>query len=218
MTLTSLNSKCGADKPPLYLEFYDKYFKKLRDNPLKLLELGIYKGGSLRLWQAYFPNALVGGLDIEAFSFPSPEPRIKTFKGSQADTGLLDRIGAEMAPEKFDIIIDDASHVGSLSKISFWHLFTHHLKKGGLYVIEDWRVGYWDQFPEGAVYSFDTHFSPEGEFSSHRHGLVGFIKQLVDELGMDMITLPERGHKGKQKNPVFKSIEITPGQCFITKR
>src|SRR5438309_8699047 len=52
----------------------------------------------------------------------------------------------ETAPEGFDVIIDDCSHIGELTRISFWHLFEHHLKPGGLYVIEDWSTGYWDSW------------------------------------------------------------------------
>ena len=53
------------------------------------------------------------------------------------------------APGGFDIIIDDASHIGELTKTTFWHLFDHHLKPGGLYAIEDWGTGYLDDFSDG---------------------------------------------------------------------
>jgi hypothetical protein len=36
----------------------------------------------------------------------------------------LDRIAGERAPDCFDIIIDDASHIAEFTKISFWHLIT----------------------------------------------------------------------------------------------
>jgi spermidine synthase len=52
-------------------------------------------------------------------------------------------VARKTAPEGFDIIIDDASHFGDLTKIAFWHLFDNHLKPSGLYVIEDWGTGYW---------------------------------------------------------------------------
>ena len=52
---------------------------------------------------------------------------------------------------------------------------------------------------------------------SHSYGMVGFIKQLVDELGMDAITAPARGGKPPQRFPAFQRIEIYPGQVFIVK-
>ena len=50
-------------------------------------------------------------------------------------------VARKTAPEGFDIIIDDASHFGDLTKIAFWHLLYNHLKPSGLYVIEDWGTG-----------------------------------------------------------------------------
>jgi hypothetical protein len=50
-------------------------------------------------------------------------------------------IADNVAPEGFDIIIDDASHIGELTKTAFWHLFDNHLKPNGLYAIEDWGTG-----------------------------------------------------------------------------
>ena len=58
-------------------------------------------------------------------------------------------MASKTAPDGFDIIIDDASHIGELTKTSFWHLFDHHLKPGGLYAIEDWGTGYLDDFTDG---------------------------------------------------------------------
>ena len=55
------------------------------------------------------------------------------------------------------------------------------------------------------------------QFPSHSYGMVGVIKELVDELGMDMITNPARKGVGPQKYPKFRKMEITPGQVFIVK-
>lgn len=61
-------------------------------------------------------------------------------------------VARKTAPEGFDIIIDDASHFGDLTKIAFWHLFDNHLKPSGLYVIEDWGTGYWSDWTDGKAY------------------------------------------------------------------
>ena len=61
-------------------------------------------------------------------------------------------VARKTAPEGFDIIIDDASHFGDLTKIAFWHLFDNHLKPSGLYVIEDWGTGYWSDWTDGKTY------------------------------------------------------------------
>jgi hypothetical protein len=93
------------------------------------------------------------GLDIEPCAVDDPSGRIRIYRGGQADTAFLDQVAAETAPEGFDIIIDDCSHMGELTRISFWHLFEHHLKPGGLYSIEDWGTSYWDDWPDGKRYA-----------------------------------------------------------------
>jgi len=46
----------GSDKGPTYITLYERFFERLRDKPVRLLELGIAAGGSLRYWAGYFPH------------------------------------------------------------------------------------------------------------------------------------------------------------------
>ena len=52
-------------KPSGFLEIYENYFKDYKDSEIKILEIGIDKGASLRLWREYFSKATICGLDIE---------------------------------------------------------------------------------------------------------------------------------------------------------
>ena len=47
-----------------YLELYDPILSCWTDKEIKLLEMGIYKGGSLKLWRDYFPleRGLLGSI------------------------------------------------------------------------------------------------------------------------------------------------------------
>src|SRR6185503_13004270 len=101
-----------------YLRNYEDYFQPLLNREVKLLELGVYKGGSLLLWRDYFPQGLIVGLDLAQVQIDDPSGRIRTYQGMQQDTQLLDLIGQETAPEGFDVIIDDCSHIGELTRIS----------------------------------------------------------------------------------------------------
>jgi len=47
--------------------------------------------------------------------------------------------------------------------------------------------------------------------------MVGLIKQLIDELGMDAITAPARQGTPPHRFPKFQRMEICPGQVFIVK-
>jgi hypothetical protein len=232
-----------------YLRNYEDYFQPLLDKEIKLLELGVYKGGSLLLWRDYFERGLIVGLDLKAPKISDNSGRIRVYEGEQQDTGLLDQIGKQNAPGGFDIIIDDCSHIGELTRISFWHLFDNHLRPGGLYVIEDWSTGYWDSFFDGIAFRYtpNLNFSPAGfrirsslahlqrsapvlntilrwakrivnrkQFRSHDYGLVGFVKELVDECGMADITRTDRGTPPYRPSK-FKEMRISPGQVFIVK-
>jgi len=135
-----------------WLESYEECFESLTDKEMKLLELGVLHGASLKMWHDYFEKGIIVGLDIKAVNVDDPTGRIRVYQGSQQDTELLDRIAHEQAPEGFDVIIDDCSHIGRLTRTSFWHLFDNYLKPGGIYVIEDYMTGYMNDWPDGKGY------------------------------------------------------------------
>ena len=251
----SLNPRAyETDKPTfdVYFRNYERVFAPYADRDIRLLELGINQGGSLKLWRDYFDRGTISAIDINPVTLDDPTGRIRVYQGLQQDTALLDRVRQENAPEGFDIIIDDCSHVGEFTAISFWHLFDRHLKPGGLYVIEDWGTGYMAgrsdgrrYRPHGSTTSLRSRLRPFVErllllpslqassgvrrvlawgmnhlvrrkFPSHQMGLVGFVKQLVDEAGMDDITCPPWGSPPYRPSR-FARLEITHGQAFIIK-
>jgi len=178
-------------KPDWYLAEYDRLFGCWRDLPIRLLELGIQRGHSMLIWKEYFPRATIVGLDCD----PRPErfpqdSRFHFVQGGQDDPAVLDQaIAAAGAP--FDIIIDDASHLGYLTARSFSYLFPLALKRGGIYVIEDICTAF---RPAG---EFDaTDYAPAEiglpemarVFPSHQHGMVGLMKQLFDHTMAPIVT------------------------------
>ncbi|SER18100.1 Methyltransferase domain-containing protein [Lentzea xinjiangensis] len=128
-----------------YTQHYERHFARLRTEAVRVLEIGIggYRdpdrgGGSLRMWQRYFPRGLVLGLDIAQKNVTGP--RIATVQGDQSDAAFLDRLGRERGP--FDVVIDDGSHLNDHVRTSFHALFPH-VRPGGLYVVEDLQTAYW---------------------------------------------------------------------------
>lgn len=131
---------------------YEEFFAHLADKDVKLLELGVQKGASMLLWRDYFEKGTIVGLDRDPVHIDDPTGRIRVYEGYQQDTNLLDLIAMKEAPEGFDIIIDDCSHIGKLARTSFWHLFENHLRPGGIYAIEDWATGYMERWFDGRRY------------------------------------------------------------------
>jgi len=206
--LVEIGKKTTAFKPESYLRVYEKMFEPLRHLELSLLELGIWDGGSLDAWATYFPYGRIAGVDLKLPELP-PHDRIHMFEGDQADPAVLSRAAAAVAPNGFDIIIDDCAHIGTVAKASFWYLFEHHLKPGAIYVIEDWGTGYMSDWPDGKVYAPEP--DGNGRMPSHDAGMVGFIKQLLDEV------YPGNSFMVEPRDSKFESISIHWGLCIITK-
>ena len=64
---------------------------------------------------------------------------------------------------------------------------------------------------------YRNHRYKSRRFPSHDYGMVGLVKQLIDELGMDAITNPQRNGPPPQRFPKFQRMEVCPGQVFIVK-
>jgi SAM-dependent methyltransferase len=218
-----------TDKIHGILEIYEPLFRPFAGEAIKLLELGVRTGGSLYLWRDYFPRGTIVGLDINPVRVEDPEGRIHVYQGDQQDPALLSRVAAEQAPDGFDLIIDDASHLGAPTRTSFWHLFDRHLKPGGLYAVEDWGTGYWDTWPDGRNYRprprwraralallHRLRLLPRISFHTHAYGMVGFVKQLIDEQGAAELT---RGALGRPpaRASKFHSVLVTGRVVVVTK-
>jgi len=216
-----------------YLERYDPVLEPWLEKEIVLLELGVHRGGSLLLWRDYFPRGTIVGIDPNPPPNFKPTNRIHFFQGSQGDLQFLSQVAKEVAPDGFDIVIDDASHLGELSKVAFWHLFDNHLKPKGLYVIEDWGTGYWDDWPDGKSLDLEGYspwrsrgqlVSEKGSGESnlkdswpcHSYGMVGFIKQLIDEQGARDVTREGVGGKPTRVSK-FESVLIVPSIVFVRK-
>jgi len=128
-----------------YFAIYEAVFGSRRTQPLRILEIGVLRGSSLRLWKRYFthPETIIVGIDIEpqCSQFDAPADGIRVRIGSQADAEFLKGVVEEFGP--FDLIIDDGSHQSSHMITSFNHLYSEGLKDTGIYLVEDLHASYW---------------------------------------------------------------------------
>lgn len=113
-----------------YIEnFYNSKFQD-RKNAKNILEIGVWTGGSLRLWRDFFTEATIFGIDIKLPDIDSD--RIFQIKGD----GYANEIINLFKDDFFDIIIDDGPHTAE-SQIIFVQKYFSKVKKGGLLICED---------------------------------------------------------------------------------
>jgi hypothetical protein len=163
--IDELAIKYGSDKSSLhhgYTRYYDFYFSSIKNEVKNILEIGILGGSSIKMWQEYFAAAVVHGVDIDPECKKYENPRTKIYIGDQSDPNFM---GVLAKNEKFDIIIDDGSHISEHQIKTFGFLFSS-LKDNGIYVIEDSKTSYHRQW----VGSHET--------------CVNYFKRIVDDVNM----------------------------------
>jgi hypothetical protein len=161
-----------------YIKVYEKYFESLRDQKLKILEIGIADGKSLLTWSDYFKNSTIIGIDIHKIDIKEKNldrENIEVHQGSQSEEKYINEI--INVYQNFDIIIDDGSHLRK-DVIKSFHLLFPYLNNDGLYAVEDMQTSY-NHFFGGNP--FDLKYS-----NSH----MNFFKHLTDRLNYQEIANP----------------------------
>jgi len=141
--LCDLAVKYGTDKGTKYkggsghgyTPFYHKLFQDIQVK--RLLEIGIcweVQAASLRMWEEYFPEAEIIGLDIDPAKMVN-DGRIKSYLVNQASGESLG-VFVFAHPGPYDVIIDDGSHALYDQIISAIYLMPC-LNKNGVYIVED---------------------------------------------------------------------------------
>jgi cephalosporin hydroxylase len=125
---------------------YDKYFLDIKETAKTILEVGIKDGASLILWNDYFTNAKVIGIDINSCKqFDKPENQfngIFCIIGDAYSPKVMD-----MIPYDLDVAIDDGSHMID-DIIFFIDNYLPRVKSGGYLIVEDIVPEYLDILKE----------------------------------------------------------------------
>ena len=141
--LDEIGRRFGTDKSSThhdFLRFYERFFRELRSQVgLKFLEIGVLDGASARMWEEYFVNGEIVGVDVDSAKLQYQSSRVTIEIADQSDVSELVRIGMAYGP--FDIVIDDGSHFWDHQITSFQYLLPF-VKPGGYYVIEDLDTSY----------------------------------------------------------------------------
>jgi SAM-dependent methyltransferase len=177
-----------------YCLYYEEHLAPLRNKNITLLEIGVYKGASLRMWEEYFPKAKIYGIDINPDCKQYESKRTKIFIGDQADTKFLKEVCKKIGG-RFDVIIDDGGHHMKPQQVSFVELF-NTLKAKGIYIIEDLATSYEDKYGGGTLTKKDTTMT--------------FIKGLID-----VVNFPIHRQKTALTQLKIESLHTYPEICFI---
>lgn len=171
--LTALANKYKTDKGTNqklkkgFTEIYGPLFDPIRKTVKSVFEIGVARGASLYMWEEYFPNATIYGIDIHKNRLLT-KGRIISHLYDQSNRLDL-KIFVAFLPSLFDIIIDDGGHKMNQQQISLGFLFPH-LRPGGFYIIEDlhtsFLLGFCPKDNRFSTFNVLDHFNRTGFFHS----------------------------------------------------
>jgi hypothetical protein len=140
-----------------YAKFYEFHFNYFKNEDIKLLEIGTWKGASVASFYHYFNKAIIFCLDRN-YKFQFKSKRINFFYCDTRNSDDLEKFDDLLIYKKseiLDVIIDDASHIYSDILINFKNFF-EKVKSGGFYVIEDFNhYKYYSQLNDTSFDSLD---------------------------------------------------------------
>ena len=169
-----------------------------------IVDLGIFKGGSIVLYHELFrPRRLVGielshyrvrALD-EFIALHSLEEAIHLYYGTlQNDQHRLRSIvQEEFGDEALDLVVDDCSHLYGHTKKSM-NILLPRLRPGGMYVIEDWGWAHWPG---------DRFQGPKNKYAKEPWALTKLIFELV------MVSASRPG--------LIRRVDVTDGTVYVTR-
>ena len=138
--LEKIGFKYETDKCSMmhnYLNKYEYFLKGWKDKSFNLLELGVFNGASLKIWEEFFPNSVIYGVDINEDCKKIERNRKKVVIKDLSDVANLEEL-KKLHPS---IIIDDASHIWSHQIKALFHLFPV-LPVGGVFIMEDLETSF----------------------------------------------------------------------------
>lgn len=112
-----------------YIPTYEKHMT--RTDGITLVEVGVMRGHSIKMWNEYFTNSKIVGLDISLKNLEFELDNVYECDGT--DPRALDRC---LPGWTFDYAIDDGSHFVK-DQLSFIDVFLPRMNSNGVLFIED---------------------------------------------------------------------------------
>ena len=146
LSLDALGLLHGTDKASSrhgYLGIYEEHLAHLRAEPVRVLEIGVLNGASLRMWRDFFHAGTITGVDIRPNMRRLAGERISIEIGDASSEDFLTAVADAHGP--FDVILDDGSHRWEDQRIAFTTLWPR-LKPRGIFIIEDLHTSYFPNY------------------------------------------------------------------------
>jgi cephalosporin hydroxylase len=139
------NSRTDKNTTHSYLPLYQNLLISKKETAKNVLEIGIQSGGSIKLWNDFFINANVYGLDIMDINFvwEGIKNKEKIILHTSKDAYNEDFFIANFLYKniKCDFMLDDGPHTLESMK-QFIKLYSQIMTEDGILIIED--VQSWD--------------------------------------------------------------------------
>jgi hypothetical protein len=128
-----------------YLDLYQELLSSRKNSAKSVLEVGIHRGGSIKLWYDFFPNATIHALDILHLNEIADDlkniNRIQLYTSTNAYDETFFKKTFIDKNLKFDFMLDDGPHTLETQK-EFIRLYSQLMTDDGILIIED--VQSWD--------------------------------------------------------------------------
>lgn len=205
-----------SDRWKSYLDNYSRLFDMRRNDPIRLLEIGIQNGGSLEIWAEYFPVAtLLLGCDVNPLcgKLSFKDQRIAVVVENACSVDGAQKI--KYYSSSFDFVIDDGSHRSGDIVVAFSKYFPMILE-GGIFIAEDLHCSYWREFVGGLVDPFSamTFFKRLADVVNHEHWGVpvsreDYLRSISTHYGCEF---------SEELLAQIHSIEFANSMCMVHKR
>jgi hypothetical protein len=160
--LCELGKKFPTNKSPIqlighrsgYTGVYNILFSSLKYKKISLAEIGIEDNNSIKMWRKYFRKASIHGFEYDKVKIRKAKKHNlkKTYIHKMDVQNSKDIFnGFKKVKTKFDIIIDDSTHIFE-DQIRIIKNSYKFIKSGGILIIED-------------IYKYKTKYSEENYFN-----------------------------------------------------
>ena len=138
------NSRTDKNTTHSYLPLYQQLLAGKKETAKNVLEVGIWAGGSIKMWSDFFVNANVYGLDIinDVWEGIKNNEKIILYTSTDAynENFFIDKFLNQNI--KFDFMLDDGPHTLE-SMVQFIRLYSKIMADDGILIIEDVQDWSW---------------------------------------------------------------------------